>query len=469
MPLPWMHLASEGQYGYAPHLWYLNRIALLLAGRHITRAIIELPPRHGKSTFFSQYFPAWWLGRFPDQRVMITSAVADLAKEWSGQARDALVGYGEQVFGVRVARAYQASSSAWEIQGRLGRCLAAGIGGPITGRGADLLIIDDPIKNAMEAESPTLREHQWAWLQSTALPRLEPRGVAILIMARWHQDDLAGRLLDPERTAVPWTRIRLPALAEPDDALGRAEGDPLWTARFPLAALQRLQIEAGAWWDPLYQCSPTPPGGAIFLTKWWDPERARYDADALALPDAPRVVGRWIFLDTAMKDERQHDYTADTVLELLADYRLRVRQVWQDKLQFPFLLARIEDLWLAWNTDGKLQEIVIEDKASGTSAYQTLVKSAADPALRRALRLFTPHGSKVYRAKQAALWCALGRVLLPQPSASVPWLFDFTAHLRDFPRGAHDDDIDSFTMGVLYLENFLARGIQGQSLVGATT
>jgi len=458
----WMHLASQGAYHPTNHLWLLNRYALALAGRRTKRLIVELPPRHGKSTFFSQFFPAWWLGRFPDQRVMLTSAVAELAAEWGAKARDSLVYAGEEVFGIRVARQYGAARHRWDVEARLGGMLTSGMGGPITGRGADLFIIDDPIKNAEEADSELIRERQWEWLLSTAMPRLQPNAVAVIIMARWHEDDLAGRCLD----AFPdWTRLRLPAYAEIDDPLGREIGAPLWPEQWPLSALQDIEERDERWWNALYQLRPSPPGGAIFKLVWWDQPGYRYDAPGILLPDAPKAVARFVFFDTAFKKGEANDYTAWSVVEVMADYRLRWRHVEVEKVEFPDLVERIEQVAGWWNRDGLLYEVVIEDKGSGTSALQTLRKSGPE-WLQRMLSSFMPTTSKEERARQAALWCKRGGVLLPLPSDDVPWLADIERHLRDFPRTAHDDDVDTFSMGVLYLENYLARWSRGLREIG---
>lgn len=462
LPLMWMNLASEGQYGPADHLWHLNRYALALAGRRITRLIVELPPRHGKSTFFSQFFPAWWLGRFPDERVMLTSAVADLAAEWGAKARDALVGYGEPVFGVRVARQYGAARHRWDIEARSGGVYTAGVGGPITGRGADLLIIDDPLKNAEEADSELVRDRQWDWFLSTALPRLQPNAVVIIIMARWHEDDLAGRCLDKLKG---WERVRLPAYAEGTDPLGRALGAALWPAQWPLDALQAIESRDERWWNALYMLRPSPPGGVIFHLAWWDSPANRYDPDAIGLPDTPVTVARFLFFDTAFKQGEGNDFTACSVVEVLADYRLRWRQVWIERVEFPDLIDRLVETGSEWNRDGKLYEMVIEDKGSGTSALQTLRK-AGPLWLRTKLASFLPTQSKEQRARQAAVWCKKGGVLLPHPRPSVPWLAAFERQIADFPRAVHDDQVDSLSMGVLYLENYLARWERGLSLVG---
>lgn len=225
-----------------------------------------MPPRHGKSELVSRYFPAWLLGAFPDRRLILTSYEADFAASWGRKARDVLSEHGPGVFGVRV-RQDSSAANRWQVGGHEGGMVTAGVGGPITGRGADVLVIDDPVKNAEEARSPARRQTLKDWYKSTAFTRLEPGGAVVLIMTRWHQDDLAGWLLgggmedDPE----PWDVVRLPALATGDgpDPIGRRPGEALWPARYPPEALRAHQSDP-YWWNALYQQDPRAEGG----TEW---------------------------------------------------------------------------------------------------------------------------------------------------------------------------------------------------------
>jgi len=171
---------------------------------------------------------------------------------------------------------------------------------------------------------------------------------------------------------------------------------------------------------------------------------------------SPTVIARYLSSDTAL-DGESNAYTAVTVGELTPNYRLNIREVWRDRLQFPLLPDAIEHIATRWNMDGLLRGVIIEDKASGTSALQTL-RAAAPAWLRDLLISFQPNGDKETRAKQSAVWCANGSVSLPQPSDAVPWLFDFTRELFEFPRGAYADQVDSFAQLIIYLENMLEEG-----------
>ena len=232
-------------------------------------------------------------------------------------------------------------------------------------------------------------------------------------------------------------------------------GPALWPEHKPLAEVVSLQATTPeAIWEATYQGNPTPPGGQVFKRGWWTGKN-RYHADEESLKIL--TVARWISWDTGLKAKDTSDYSAFTVGELQPDYRLIIRQVQRERWEFPDLPAQMETVARRYNYDGKLRGLIIEDKVSGTSAYQTLMASAAD-WLRRILIAFQPVGDKIQRAQQAAVWCKNECVLLPQPSVAVPWLVDFEDELFTFPGATHDDQVDSLDQLILYLENLLAEG-----------
>src|SRR5258708_863622 len=220
--------------------------------------VIEAPPRHGKSELISRYLPAWYLGLFPARRVMLVGYGAGFARSWGRKARSLLIEHGRDCFGVEVSTEERAASE-WGLAGYEGGMVTAGVGGPLTGRGANLLIVDDPIKNAEEAVSQTIRDNHWDWWQSTASTRIEPGGCVIIIATRWHYDDLSGRLIHAAQTGEgsPVRRLRLPAIAEDGDPLGRAAGEALWPERWPRDRLEKIRLEKdAAWWHAMYQQRP---------------------------------------------------------------------------------------------------------------------------------------------------------------------------------------------------------------------
>ncbi len=227
-----------------------------------------MPPRHGKSYLTSHFFPAWFLGICPQLRVALTSYEADFAASWGRKARSVLEEFGPTLFGVRPDQKLS-SGIRWDLEGHPGGLVTAGVGGPLTGRGADLLIVDDPIKNAEEAFSATLRQKIFDWWLSTAFTRLEPGGRAVVIQTRWHRDDLAGRLLaDPEGG---WQHLNLPAVAEEHDQLGRSPGEALWPQRWPLEALERIRRSQDVyWWNSLYQQRPSHHEQSEWPDSYWE-------------------------------------------------------------------------------------------------------------------------------------------------------------------------------------------------------
>lgn len=444
--------ATKPDYEVRPIHRLIAEALMRVERGEIKKLLIQVQPRIGKTEIATIRFAGWWLGRHPDHRLILGSANADLAVTFGRQIRNlAESGTYQGIFpGVRPARDSRAVNN-WDLEApHRGGMLSAGVGGSIVGRGGNVVFIDDPVRSRADAESPTVREKVWRWYNDDLLTRVMNEHVPlVLVMTRWHRDDLAGRLLDAE--GDEWTVIRVPALAEANDPLGREPGDVLWPEKFSRAYLERLR-DTDVDFDALYQQNPTARGGSTMSREWF---ANRFDASERALVN--RCVGRWISWDTAMKDKAENDWTAYTVLELLEDYTLNTREVYRERITFPDLPPTIEDVATRYNRDNKLRGVIIEDKGSGTSAYQTLSNSGA-PWLRDLLIPFEPPGSKEYRASLAAVWARLGCIRLPQPGAAAPWLAAFEDEFFNFPSVSHDDQVDSWVQAVLYLENFIAAG-----------
>jgi hypothetical protein len=266
----------------------------------ITRLTIFLPPRHGKSLITSQLFPPWYLGRHPDRSVIAASYGSELALDFGRRVRNLVADPLQRA--IFPACAISSDSTAAHrfnlLQG--GAYFALGGGGPITGRGADLLILDDLIKSDAEANSAAERRALQSWYEHTAYPRLQGAGAIIVISTRWHQDDLPGWLLR-EHAGDGWVMCSLPAIAEPGDALGRKEGDALWPKRFPVAKLNQIRAAiGGSAWAALYQQRPAAAEGAVFKREWW----RTYTAATLPARFEKIVLS----LDTAFKSGKANDY-----------------------------------------------------------------------------------------------------------------------------------------------------------------
>lgn len=301
-------------YITAPHI---NLMAEKLEGVErgdIKKLMLFVPPRHGKSQLASIHFPAWAIGRNPDRRVIHAAYSAELSTSFSRQVRNEIEDQKYRcVFDVHMSDDSRDVSN-WSIKGHRGGMIAAGVGGSITGYGADIFIIDDPVKNQQEAESEIFRDRVYEWYQSVARTRLEPNGAIILIMTRWHQKDLAGRILENEKD---WNIVNLPAIAREDDPLGRAPGQALWPARYNEQALSDIQHDVGTRsWTALYDGMPTDPASAIIKRDWirWyeamPPQCTRFggidtatsqktSADNMAFIDVAVCRERFLWVDDA--------------------------------------------------------------------------------------------------------------------------------------------------------------------------
>jgi hypothetical protein len=454
---------------------YLDRF---VAG-DITRLMIFMPPRSGKSELVSRRLPAYVLGRNPEETVISASYGDDLAKRMNRDVQRIIDSEpysalfpNTRLNGANVRTVAQGSwlrnSDIFEVVGHSGYYRSSGVGGAITGMGMTVGIVDDPIKNRQEADSPTYRQNVWDWYTSTFYTRLAPGGRILLTVTRWHEDDLAGRLLElarSEQGSDQWTVITLPAVAEEPIATydPRAAGDALWPDRWDIAELEKTKQTVGPRdWNALFQQRPRAAEGDIFNRVWWD-GRNRYQVGDSRLRNS--AVARWQFWDTALKDGDSNDPSACVTLELFADYRMAVRHVFNDRLQSYLLPDKILELAQRFNHDGKLQAVIIEDKASGTTAIQT-VRATAPAWLAEIIKEFEPRGTKEYRARQASVWCSRDCVLLPLPHEDTAWLYDFAdpqaGQLFRFPKAVHDDMVDAFSMGIIYTEHLLATGWQAR-------
>ena len=278
---------SHPQYKTAAHHRLIAQKLQQVERGEISRLMIFMPPRHGKSELASRRFPAWYLGRHPERQIITASYNADLASDFGRDVRN-IVGSADfrNVFAITLAQDSQAANGWHTNKG--GSYVAAGVGTAITGRGAHILLIDDPVKDRADADSELVRKATWDWYRSTAYTRLMPGGAIIIIQTRWHEDDLAGRLLDSS-----WDVLSLQALAEDDDPLNRKVGEALWPAWYNREVLDRTRTVVGdREWSALYQQKPQADEGEYFKREW-----LRYYQD---LPENLRYWGAQITLSPPM-------------------------------------------------------------------------------------------------------------------------------------------------------------------------
>lgn len=446
---------SNGRWRLTRHLDAIDGLIVdAVAGDAPDRLIISVPPRHGKSELISRHTPPWYLGNFPDRRVMLASYEARFAESWGRKGRDLLEAHGQQLYGVRV-RPDARAAAAWDIDGHEGGMVTGGVGGPFTGKGADLLIIDDPVKNAEEADSETIRDKHWDWWQSTASTRLHPGAVVIVVMTRWHEDDLAGRLLagldDEDERGAEWHEVRFPALAEAGDVLGREEGQALWPERFDEAWMARKKREVGSrWFNALYQGRPTAEEGDIFKRQWW---RFYPPADDVPLDQTMEPKRVWTTWDTALKDKTQSDYSVGIAWAQDGPNRYLLRVV-RGRWGFTEVLAQMTALaaWLGERWPGLTASHYVEAAAMGpelmAAARQRIPGVAA----------MTASVDKVARAYAVTPFLEGGNVFLPgyraangrgyDPARTPAVVQDLIEECSAFPNGAHDDQVDALVYGI---------------------
>lgn len=416
-----------------------------------------------KSLNVSVFWPCWSWTRQPELRWMFGSYAEELALRDSVKCRRLVLSkWYQDRWGKLFALTGDQNQKRKFENDKGGYRLALGVGSGATGEGGDIIVVDDPHK-VQEANSVAMLDDVARWWDQTMSTRgNDPKKVRkVIVMQRLHERDLVGHVLGKmKENGEQWEHLCLPEEYEGNKyftSLGwsdpRSEpGELLWPQRLGTQEVETLKVTLGPTaWAGQYQQRPSPVGGAIYLARWWGEGENRYDPDDNKLT----IVGRWLSVDTALKSEEANDFSACTVWNMLADYRLALAGVWKDKLQFPDLVQKLESLALENDQDRMLRGIIIEDKQSGTSAVQTLREILPDWIAQKIIP-WTPKGDKEYRGRQASLWCERGRVLLPFPSESVPWLFSFEDGLYKFPAAAHDDVEDTVSQIIIYLEHYLA-------------
>ena len=403
-------------YQAAPHHRAIAAKLQAVAAGDPLRLIVTMPPRHGKSTLAAEHFPAWFLGNHPDKRVIGCSHTQYLADRFSRLARNKLQDPRWPFEVIRLAGDLR-NVRAWDLAGHRGGYVAAGVGGPITGHGADLLLVDDPVKSAEEADSQAYRDRAWEWWTGTAATRLEPGGAAVVIGTRWHEDDLIGRLLQSGR----WDVLHLPALS--------ADGDPLWPERYDAAALAAIKQEVGSrTWEAQYQGRPSPAEGGAFKRSWW-----RYYREAPA--DLAEQAQSW---DMTFRETKAGSYVVGQVWGRRAADCYLLDQV-RFRGDFPATVQAFRALSAKWP---RAVRKLVENKANGPAVVAALRHEVAG------IVEVEPAGGKLARASAVAPAVESGNVWLPDPSVA-PWVGDFVEEAAAFPFGANDDQVDGMSQALL--------------------
>lgn len=434
------------------------------------RLVICLPPQHGKTELVSRLLPAYLLGREPDARIIAASYSDDLASRNNLDVQRYIdsPAYAQVFPGTRLAGATSGdrrraeaqfgrarrTTKLFEIVGRRGTYRSAGIGTGITGMGADVGLVDDPVKDRKEAESDTVRDAIWQWYTSTFLTRLRRPGRVLVTMTRWHEDDLVGKLIQSAENdrADQWFVLRLPAVAEdfdrhPDDA--RAVGDALWPARYPSLALENLRATLGSYqFDGMYQQRPHRPGGSVFKRAWFTVA----DAAPNGVPGAQRCR----FWDVAAT-EGGGDWTVGARVCRLPD-----GSVWvEDVLRIQAGPAEVDRLIEQTARLDGIGVAIREEQEPGSSG-KAVIATRARRLAGWDYRGVPSDENKVLRWRPFAAQAEAGNVRVLR----APWTEPLLAELERVPGSRHDDQADAVAGAFLALAQRPAAGSVVRQLVG---
>lgn len=458
------------------HRAFCSWLDRLLFG-DIDRLMILVPPRHGKSLTASKLFPAYALGRNPDLRIIACSYSSTLASSINRDLQRIVDSdlYREVFPDTTLAGknsltkegSFLRNSEIFEIVDRKGYYLCAGVGGSITGRGGDLMIIDDPVKNREEAESKTVRDGIWDWYTSTFRTRLEKAGKILVILTPWSHDDVAGRLLKLAKEtpkADQWTVVKFPAIAtddlHPDDP--RQPGEALWEGKYPLEELERIKASVGPYdWASLFQCSPSREGGNLFNQDWfhyWVLLPRKFD----------RVV---ISLNSKFKEVSASSYVTLQVWGRSGGSYYLLDQV-RDRLSFLDTKDAISDLTEKWAKLGiTIHELFIEAKKNGKAILENLSSDCPITITATDFNGDTEGG----KAQAVTELFKLGNVFIP-PESEALWVSGLKKELEDFPNAESEDQTGALTQALIYLAlrqtnrpyekfNRATHGLRGQDAI----
>ena len=396
----------------------------------IDRLMLLVPPRHGKSELASRRFPAWYLGRHPERHFISASASATLAEDFGRDVRNLINGpdYAE-IFETRLAEDSQARGRWRTEQG--GSYFATGCGGALYGRGADVLLIDDPFGSIADARSEPVRKAVHAWYSGTCYNRLEKGGRVVVISHRLHQDDLCGYLLAQQAAGGDrWEVVELKAVSD--------SGAALWPERFDIGTLDRIKANTTAQeWIALYQQAPTPETGAYFRDEWLRP----------VIDQPPRstlnVYGGSDYAVTADGG----DYTVHVVVGLDPKNRMFLLDLWREQASSHVWIEAFCDLVRKWRPS-----FWAEEKTQITSGLDPFIKARCIE--RRAWvnrETFPTRYDKAVRAQSIRGRMELCGLYVP---AAAKWLPDLRAELLSFPSGKHDDQVDALGLVGQLMDKF---------------
>lgn len=446
---------AESLFKDAKHHRALAKVLEKVEKGHLPRLIVTLPPRHGKSELISRRFIPWLMGRDSYRNVIFSTYNEDFAGDFGADVRAIMQQptY-RQIFPDFSFRKGGASKSRIQT-GRGGLGVFVGRGGSITGRGGDFIVLDDPIKDSIEASSPTTREQLWTWFTQVLMTRLMTAGASIVIVqTRWHEDDLVGRLTDPtnphytREEAEKWHVINLPALAEDNDPLGRKPGELLWPERFDMEFMEAQRRLDSRGFAALYQQHPTPEDGDLFRRndlKFYDPASKPTDLRIYAASD--HAVGT---------DKSRNDATCMLIVGVDENDDIYLLDTWWEKQAADKSVNAMINLIKKWKP-----LIWWAEKGHITKSIGPFLrKRMAEEKAYCRIEEVTPVANKVQRSQSIQGRISMGKVLFPKVS---PWTQKAVDELLKFPNARHDDFVDAISYIGMGLNRFATPGQQVRS------
>lgn len=413
-------------HSYLPfkHLRYIEKEVLnFLFNSDLQVLLLSIPPRHGKSEYVSYWLLVWLILNNPYLKVILTSYGVQLTETFTSRVRDTL-----NKLGVSLRKNTQKEFYTYYNGGVIG----TGINGALTGKGGDLIIIDDPVKNNKEAMSRRTRDGIWEWFTTTLYSRLQGKAKLIVMATRWHKNDLTGRIIDNKDAFNGVKMINIPAIAGRNDKLGRQEGEVLCPDLISENQIHSIRkLEGNYWFSALYQQEPINDQASIFKSDYWQ----WYDPSYMSRAEFDYVLQTW---DTAFETKKTSDYSACVTFGK-KDEDIYILDVYRGQIDFVQLRNKGRELINKWKPD----KICIEGAASGKSLIQEL-KGEFGVRIEELRPM-----DKVTRAQKVMSLIEGGNVYLNQ---NANYLMEFTGELADFPNGEHDDQVDALTLGLDYLQ-----------------